>query len=120
RVFVYRRDQLLAQARTRYRAGNDAAQCRHRRYGHRCLAFHRTACAGPTRSDDRALLRNIADCRWRHDDLRKRARNHPYAAWHAGNAAAAWQPYMASWPAVQAAVQTLENLRVGNPGLGDR
>ncbi len=61
----------------------------------------------------------LLTCR-RYDDLRKPARGGARAPGHAGDTAPAGQPYVAAWLAVQAALQALENLRVGNTGVGDR
>src|SRR5665811_1409262 len=86
----------------------------------RRLAVHRTARGRPTRPDDRALLRHAADGGRRRHDLREPACREPRAQWHSCDAAPAGQPHLAAWLAVQAAVQALENLRIGDSGLGDR
>ena len=51
------------------------------------------------------------------DDHRKRARHHALAPGQAGGAAPPRQPRLVSRPAVQAALQALENLRLRDPGV---
>ena len=56
----------------------------------------------------------------RPDDQRERARHHARAAGQAGDAAAGRQPHLAARAAAEDAVQALQDLCVGDPGLADR
>src|SRR4029079_2717737 len=103
-IFFHRRDKLLAQARARRRAGDDAAERRYRRHGDRRLAIYRVARTRSARPRDWARLRHTAHRGRRYDDLRKRAGGVAHAARCPRDIAAPRQPYLDPRPAIQAAV----------------
>src|SRR4029079_9298135 len=103
-IFFHRRDKLLAQARARRRAGDDAAERRSRRHGDRRLAIYRVARTRSARPRDWARLRHTAHRGRRYDDLRNRAGGVAHAARWPRDIAAPRQPYLDPRPAIQAAV----------------
>ena len=119
-LFLLGRDRLLATQRARQHAGADAARRRHFREHGRSRAVHLAARARSARPRHRPVLRHASRHRRRVDDRRERARHQPQPPGQARRIAPPGQSCLVSRVAVEAAVQALEGLRLGDPGAGDR